>query len=113
MTCPHCSGLMVREVMYDHGVVSVSNRCIMCGRYQHVGVQTAAVSSFQKRLAPKLQWKRVNPEIIPRIENLLLDGNCPTDVARKVGIHVLTVRKMIAKFGWEYRSARPNRRAKA
>lgn len=52
MYCPHCNGYMVSETLRDHGVTATSNRCLMCGRYTHVELQTAYVAVEKPKQPP-------------------------------------------------------------
>lgn len=113
MTCPRCQGLLVTDTAYEHGVWQKESRCINCGRRYSVETQTAKVDVYMGRMQDGYKpWKRVKPEVLPKVKKLLDNGYNPTEVSREVGCHVLTVRKMIAAHGWDYRSGRPNRRGK-
>lgn len=41
MNCNHCSGLVVSEEFYNHGVWHREYRCLMCGRYWPIETRRA------------------------------------------------------------------------
>ena len=104
MKCPHCTGLLIDNIWHDHGVWHRDMRCINCGRYFPVGLRTTKTNVCMGRQQDNYKpWKRVKPEVLPKVKELLDNGYNPTETAREVGCHVLTVRKMIAAHGWDYR----------
>ncbi len=60
MYCPHCNGYMVSETLRDHGVTTTSLKCLMCGRYLHVAVQTVSIREDPRKAPPAPEFMRTH-----------------------------------------------------
>lgn len=107
MKCKHCSGLVVPEEFFLHGVWYSTDKCLICSRYYTVEVKTKMgdVTPDMMRQGEYKPWRKVSDDTIEAAKKLLDDGLCPSFAARKVGINHVTLRKIIERNGWQVSSA--------